>query len=91
MTYKVGAKGQVVLPKELRDRHGIQPGDEVQFDDLDGRISVRKVESRAEIARRLRGFLRDDRDPVPLTARLEAEHRREIDEDERRMREQSRR
>jgi AbrB family looped-hinge helix DNA binding protein len=87
MTYKVGAKGQVVLPKELRERHGIAAGDEVVFDERDDAIVVRKAESRADVARRLRGFLRDDSDPTPLTARLEAEHRREVEEDERRMRE----
>ena len=31
MTYRVGTKGQVVIPKELRDQMGIEPGDEVNF------------------------------------------------------------
>jgi AbrB family looped-hinge helix DNA binding protein len=44
MTYKVGPKGQVVLPKKLRDRLGIQPGDEVMVDEGDdGDIRIRKV------------------------------------------------
>jgi antitoxin PrlF len=31
MTHRVGAKGQVVIPKELRERAGLQPGSEVHF------------------------------------------------------------
>lgn len=31
MTHRVGAKGQVVIPKELRDKVGIEPGDDVNF------------------------------------------------------------
>lgn len=35
MTHRMGAKGQVVIPKELRERVGLQPGSEVDFT-LDG-------------------------------------------------------
>jgi AbrB family looped-hinge helix DNA binding protein len=31
MTRRVGTKGQVVIPKELRDELGIEPGDEITF------------------------------------------------------------
>jgi AbrB family looped-hinge helix DNA binding protein len=31
MTHKVGTKGQVVIPKAIRDKIGIRPGDEVSF------------------------------------------------------------
>jgi AbrB family looped-hinge helix DNA binding protein len=31
MTYRVGPKGQIVIPKVLRDRLGIAIGDEVEF------------------------------------------------------------
>jgi AbrB family looped-hinge helix DNA binding protein len=31
MTHRIGAKGQVVIPKELRDRTGLHPGSEVEF------------------------------------------------------------
>jgi AbrB family looped-hinge helix DNA binding protein len=82
MTHKVGPKGQVVLPKAMRDRLGIRPGDEVVFDDRDEEIVVRRARSRAEVLDDLVGMLRDEQDPIPLTAAVEAEHRWEIAHDE---------
>ncbi len=35
MTQRVGSKGQVVIPKDLRDQLGLHPGTEVDFA-LDG-------------------------------------------------------
>ncbi len=88
MTYKVGPKGQVVIPKRIRDRVGIGPGDQVFFDEEQGAVRIRKVvtdpaERRAILAR-LRGSLKGGGiDPI---AGLEAEHRREVEADERERR-----
>lgn len=38
MTGRIGAKGQVVIPKALRDQLHLHPGDEVDFALQDGRI-----------------------------------------------------
>lgn len=40
MTHRVGAKGQVVIPKALRDRVNLQPGDQVAFTLRDDEIIV---------------------------------------------------
>ena len=37
---RVGPKGQVVIPKELRDEFKISPGDEVSFDVGEGTILI---------------------------------------------------
>ncbi len=38
MTHRLGAKGQVVIPKELRERAGLHPGCEVEFAFEEGRV-----------------------------------------------------
>ena len=53
MTQRVGAKGQVVIPKQLRDDLGLQPGAEVEFE-RDG-DTVRIVAAGAAAAAGLRG------------------------------------
>lgn len=40
MTGRIGAKGQVVIPKALRDRAHVHPGDEVEFELDDDRITL---------------------------------------------------
>ncbi len=65
MTHRVGAKGQVVIPKELRDQLGIEPGDEINFWLHDDHLALRPADHR----RPLRGrFSRSD-----LVAELERE------------------
>jgi AbrB family looped-hinge helix DNA binding protein len=78
MTYKVGRKGQVVLPKRVRERVGIRAGDEVTVEEREGEILIRRAPELAA----LRGLLSDPSDRVPLTRLLELDHRWEIIHDE---------
>jgi antitoxin PrlF len=55
MTHRVGAKGQVVIPKELRDELGIEPGDEVSFWLHDDHVAVRPAGPRRPLRGRFRG------------------------------------
>ncbi len=71
MTYRVGPKGQVVIPKSMRDRLGIAPGDEVDVS-LDGAaIRVEPVREQTSLRGSLAGR--------GLVSELEADHRAERD------------
>jgi AbrB family looped-hinge helix DNA binding protein len=41
---RVTTKGQVTIPKEIRDEMGIEPGDEVSFEKTEEGYTVRKEE-----------------------------------------------
>jgi AbrB family looped-hinge helix DNA binding protein len=84
MTHKMGAKGQLVVPKELRDRHGLRPGDEFVFDDADGDIRIRRARTKAEIVDELYGALADPTKP-PLTQMLEESRRRDREREDRKF------
>ena len=43
MKAKISEKGQVTIPKPLRDRLGIRVGDELDFEVEDGRLVIAKV------------------------------------------------
>lgn len=76
MTHKVGPKGQVVIPKDLRDALGLEPGDEVTFWRDGDHVAVRPTRTTVP----LKGRLRDTR----LIEELERERAAERDRDERR-------
>lgn len=44
---KITAKGQLTLPKEVRDRYGLKPGDRVEFVEEGGKMWVRPRNIRA--------------------------------------------
>jgi AbrB family looped-hinge helix DNA binding protein len=69
MTYRVGPKGQVVIPKAMRDRLGIAPGDEVDFTLEDDVVRVELKRGRSSLRGQFAG--------LGLTEALEADRRAE--------------
>lgn len=91
MTHRVGAKGQVVIPKGIRDEIGIEPGDEVTFEAAGTEVRMRRVrddpDRRGRAIKALRGTWKDA--PGSTPAELLDERRREREREERRMEEQT--
>ncbi len=75
MTHRVGPKGQVVIPKELRDQLGIHPGDEVTFWLDHDHVAVRPTSRR----RSLRGRFAGAELVAELVRERARDHRREDD------------
>lgn len=63
---RVTEKGQVTIPKDLRDALGIGSGTEVTFERADDALLMRKVEGGRARGRALVGRLRG-RGDVPMT------------------------
>ena len=70
MTHRVGAKGQVVIPKDLRERAGLVPGADVEFAWDGSGVSVRAADTSDEMGGRfahsgMAARLLDDRSHEP--------------------------
>ena len=48
---KVGERGQVTIPKDIRDRFGIKPDTEVEFQVRHGSIVLKKTPRKLNLAR----------------------------------------
>jgi AbrB family looped-hinge helix DNA binding protein len=73
MTYRVGPKGQVVIPKELREEFEIEPGDEVTFWGAGDHVALRPMRRRPP----LRGRFKEARLAEILEAERAADRARE--------------
>lgn len=84
MTHRVGIKGQVVIPKAIREQIGIQPGDEVTFEPEGRDVRVRRVEDdraqRMEGVKSLRGIWADTPGGTPEGLLEERRRERELEE-----------
>jgi AbrB family looped-hinge helix DNA binding protein len=48
MTSRLSTKGQLVIPKQIRDRHGWRPGLELEIEDRESYVVVRPAGALAE-------------------------------------------
>ncbi len=53
----VTSKGQITIPKPVRDRMGLKPGDQIEFVEADGKVHMRKKVSAAPFTK-YRGYLK---------------------------------
>lgn len=79
-TIKISKKGWIVIPKEIRERNHLRPGDKVQVIDLAGRISV--VPAMENPIQEIRGMFRGG---DSLTEALLEERRQELEREERKL------
>jgi len=68
---KITSKGQVTVPKEVRERLGLRPGDEIEFVDDRGGFRVQKRVAASPFCK-YRGHLRRlaGQNPDELVARM---------------------
>ncbi len=55
---RMTSKGQVTIPKEVRERLGLRPGDELEFLEEDGVFRLRKCVD-PEVFKKWRGYLKE--------------------------------
>ncbi len=85
MLVKLSSKGQLVIPKEIRQSLGLKSGDILDVEVENQRIVLKPaytLEKRLAALHALYGSYTGEHD---LIADLEAEHRREIERDEERI------
>jgi len=56
---KMGKRGDIVIPMEIRNKYGFKPGDLFKIVDVDGVLTLAKVKTEGELITELRhlGFL----------------------------------
>jgi AbrB family looped-hinge helix DNA binding protein len=70
MQMVVGERGQVTIPKRLREKYGLTPGVEIEFIDTADGVKVSKRSTATDRFARLKGYLRDRRSITDIDAYL---------------------
>ncbi len=55
---KVTARGQITIPKEIRDQFGIGPGTAVEFEVISGAVTLKRTPTKIDFAK-WRGYCAD--------------------------------
>jgi AbrB family looped-hinge helix DNA binding protein len=81
---RVTTKGQVTIPKEIRDALGIEPGDEITFEEVDSGYRIQKkaptTANGGDPFEKYRGMV-DSADTMPERMQtLRGEYPRDVDE-----------
>lgn len=82
---RVTSKGQVTIPKEVRDRLGIETGDEIAFEEIETGYKIRKEEPTTadgeDPFEKYRGSADSDETMTDRMRRLRGEYPRDVGED----------
>ncbi len=82
---RVTTKGQVTIPKEIRDALGIEPGDEIAFESVASGYKIQKKEPTTSDGGdpfdKYRGSADDETMPERMR-RLRQEYPRDVDDEE---------
>ena len=82
---RVTTKGQVTIPKEIRETLGIEPGDEIVFEETDTGYTIRKHEPTTAAGEdpfdKYRGSAESDETMPERMRHLRGEFPRKIDEE----------
>jgi AbrB family looped-hinge helix DNA binding protein len=81
---RITTKGQVTIPKEIRDELGIEPGDEITFERTPSGFEIRKEEPTTQDGEdpfeKYRGTADSDETMPERMRRLRGEFPRKVDE-----------
>lgn len=54
---RLTSKGQVTIPQEIREKLGLHPGTEVEFDIVDDTVRIRRADNQEERRRRIQAWI----------------------------------
>jgi AbrB family looped-hinge helix DNA binding protein len=69
MNVTIDKAGRLVVPKEIRDRLGLQAGDKLEIEDFNGKIEISKPRKERKLIENEHGLLALEPDPnaTPVT------------------------